>query len=537
MALRDYQIKIKQDINDLWNGGQANVMAVMPTGAGKTVTMASLCEDVDERSVAIAHRQELVGQISLAFARQGLAHRVIAPAAAVRAIVEQHVEEIGRNWTNPRADVAVAGIDTLIRREDEFFDRVTFWQQDEAHHVLEGNKWGRGIAKLRNARRGVGWTATPLRTDKKALRRGSGGVFDALAVGPSMRTLIDRGYLAEFRIYSVPSSVDTGAVHVSPGGEFNGAELREAVATSSITGDIVKTYLTHAAGKMAVTFAVDVALAHEHAAAFEAAGVRSAVLHADTPARERVDIIRDYRNGHILNIVNVDVLGEGFDCPGIEVAIFARPTMSYGLYVQQFGRTLRMKAGKRFGLILDHVGNVVRHRGAPDRGRAWTLDSTKREVTPREVPIRSCGNPDCMQVYEAFEPACPFCGWEPTPSEKQRQRPELVEGDLTLYTPELLNRLRDEADRIADAPMIPPHLSSAAAGGLRKAWEARATAQAELAQVIDAWAGVWHHEKGETLGAVYRRFWHTYGMDTLSALTLSGPKQRELAERIRRDMG
>jgi superfamily II DNA or RNA helicase len=192
MALRDYQIKIKQDINDLWEAGQAHVMAVMPTGAGKTVTMASLCGDVGEPTLAIAHRQELVGQISLAFARQGLTHRIIAPAATVRAITEQHVEEVGRNWVRPNADIGVAGIDTLIKREDEFFDRVTFWQLDESHHALEANKWGKGIAKLRNATRGTGWTATPLRTDKKALKRGQGGIFDALAVGPSMRDLIDR---------------------------------------------------------------------------------------------------------------------------------------------------------------------------------------------------------------------------------------------------------------------------------------------------------------------------------------------------------
>jgi hypothetical protein len=70
---------------------------------------------------------------------------------------------------------------------------------------------------------------------------------------------------------------------------------------------------------------------------------------------------------------------------------------------------------------------------------------------------------------------------------------------------------------------------------LRRAWEARREAQGDLVAAIDEWAGIWHHAKGEPLTAVYRRFWHTYGMDTLSALTLSGPKQRELAERVRKD--
>ena len=100
------------------------------------------------------------------------------------------MRELSRNFIQMRANLAVAGVDTVIRRDlDGFAERVKLWQIDEAHHVLEDNKWGAAIKMFPNAQ-GIGWTATPLRADK----RGLGDVFDDLIVGPNMRELIDRGF-------------------------------------------------------------------------------------------------------------------------------------------------------------------------------------------------------------------------------------------------------------------------------------------------------------------------------------------------------
>ena len=42
MALRDYQRRLLDDVWSLISRAPQNVLAVMPTGAGKTVTMAAL---------------------------------------------------------------------------------------------------------------------------------------------------------------------------------------------------------------------------------------------------------------------------------------------------------------------------------------------------------------------------------------------------------------------------------------------------------------------------------------------------------------
>src|SRR3546814_7462356 len=88
-------------------------------------------------AVAIAHRQELVGQISLSLARFGLRHRIIGPRKVIQLILEQHRAEVGRQVYDPNAPIAVAGVDTLIRRDlGAWAKQVTLWVQDEAHHVL-----------------------------------------------------------------------------------------------------------------------------------------------------------------------------------------------------------------------------------------------------------------------------------------------------------------------------------------------------------------------------------------------------------------
>jgi hypothetical protein len=137
-----------------------------------------------------------------------------------------------------------------------------------------------------------------------------------------------------------------------------------------------------------------------------------------------------------------------------------------------------------------------------------------------------------MLMWEGFGATCPHCGWRPVRGSAPRDRPEILEGDLTLYDDEMMAALRGEVERISGQPDIPWGASQVVARSIEKAWTARAAAQDELSDVIDQWAGHWH-AKGETLDAVYRRFWALFGMDTLSALTMSGPKQREMIERVR----
>src|SRR3546814_17622297 len=65
-------------------------------------------------------------------------------------------------------------------------------------------------------------------------------------------------------------------------------------------------------------------------------------------------------------------------------------------------RAFRPLSNKPAGIVIDHVGNVQRHR-LPDAPRAWSLDARERSARatrdPDAIPVTTCTN--CFRVFEA----------------------------------------------------------------------------------------------------------------------------------------
>jgi DNA repair protein RadD len=505
-------------------------MAVSPTGSGKTHTATNLIGRTGYTTVFVAHRQELVLQISESLAAQGIFHNIIAPSPVVGFCVERHAKRFGRSYYKPNAGVSVAGVRTLLTRSDRlrsYLASVQLWITDEAHHVLAGNQWGQAVKLFPNAF-GLGVTATPLRCD----RQGLDGVFDDLIIGPSMRDLINQGHLCDYRIFCPPTSLDLDAIRVSQStGEFVHKDVVREVEKSQIVGDVVSHYQRIAGGKRGLTFAVDLKEAAKLAHAFEAAGVPAAVVSADTPDRVRVDLLDRLADGRILQLVNVDLFGEGMDCPALDVISMARPTQSYGLYVQQFGRVLRPYPGKERGIVIDHVGNVVRH-GLPDKPRDWSLaapERKKRSVDPDEIPLTTCRV--CFQPYERFRTKCPHCGAIPVP--EQRGTPQQVDGDLIELSPEVLEAMRNEVRRIDDGPQIPRDATPIMVAAIQKKWAERQTAQNALREAMGVWCGI-RKVAGETDREIQKRFYFEFGVDMMTAQQHGPADANALKERVDR---
>lgn len=541
MALRPYQAKVKQGIYDAW-AADSNVLAVLPTGAGKTVLFSDIIHEHNAPSCAIAHRQELVSQISLALAKEGVKHRIIGPKKVVKLVVNLHMMVLGKSYYDPMAKCAVAGVDTLVRRGAElasWLHTVTLWVQDEAHHVCIDNKWGTAASMFPNAK-GLGVTATPLRADGKGLGRHADGLFDNMIVGPSMRNLIDMGFLTDYRIFAPPSDIDLESVNISKAtGDYNRDKMVKAVRKSHVVGDVVDHYIRIANGKLGITFASDVQTANDIAEQFNAQGIPAAAVDATTPDADRIAILRKFKDRELLQLVNVDLFGEGFDLPAIEVVSMARPTQSYGLYVQMFGRALRLLEGKTEAIIIDHVGNVVRH-GLPDAPREWTLDRKEKRsgnAATDAIPVKAC--PQCTAVYERVHADCPFCGFKPAPM--ARSGPEYVDGDLAELDAETLAKMRGAVDEID----LHPEAYRATLAAKRmpvigqmaqvKRHVARQDAQSVLRDSIALWAG--HQRAAERPDSEsYRRFYFKFGIDVLSAQALGTDDALALTEKIAKDI-
>jgi superfamily II DNA or RNA helicase len=424
-------------------------------------------------------------------------------------------------------------VDTLVRRgHDPWFNNVSLWVQDEAHHVLKANKWGKAARMFPNAK-GLGVTATPIRADGKGLGRHHDGLMDVMVEGPTMRELIDMGYLTDYRIFAPPSDLDLTKVPTSAGGDFSPKPLHVAVQKSHIVGDVVAHYLKIARGKLGITFTDSVETATQVADEYNRAGVPAAVVSAKTPDAERIAILKRFKARELLQLVNVDIFGEGFDLPAISVVSFARPTQSFSLFCQQFGRALRLMDGKEVAIIIDHVGNVQRH-GLPDAHHSWTLDRREKRASKVDdsIPVRTC--PECVSVYERTFTACPYCGHKPIPAE--RGGPEFVDGDLTELDAETLAEMRGEVERI-DGPFYGTTTMNRPAmirGG--RIHSERQQTQEVLRASIAWWAGV-QRGMGRADPEIYKRFYFAFGVDVMTAQALNSADAIELAEKVNLHLG
>lgn len=575
-GLRPYQLKLYNDIQNEWAKGARNVLAVLPTGGGKTRILSAIVRDHNGASCVIAHRQELVSQISMALARNGVRHRIIGPNKLIRMVVQQHMIELKASFYDPNARASVAGVDTLVRRGDElkrYLPTVTLWVQDEAHHVLKANKWGKAAEMFPNAR-GLGVTATPCRADGAGLGRHADGLMDAMVIGPTMRHLIGDGFLTEYRIFAPPSDLAgrMGSVKVSATtGDFNVNQVRDAVEHSSlvevvddgtkrIVGDVVQTYLNKFKGMLSVVFVPSVDSAEKLEAQFIASGIPAKSLNGNTDDEIRINSIRKFARRELQVLVNVQLFDEGFDLPAIEVVQDAYPTNSYGRYCQRFGRMLRLMDGKEFGIYSDHAGNVARH-GLPDAKREWSLDRReKRGSGEAENTTRTCVDhkvegvvtaQGCYSVFERFLKVCPFCGLEiRTPTPAERTGPEHVDGDLFELDADTLAAMRGEVAKV-DRPMdeavaeyradlMRKHTPTIGVMAHTKRFavklEAQQTAIGALREIMAHWAG-YYRAAGRDDSEIFRRFYLRYSVDWLSAQALSAEAALTLGERVAMDIG
>lgn len=392
--LYGHQSKMIQSSREAFRRSR-NVLLQSATGSGKTVMGSYMLNSVVENNQAsffIVHRKELVDQTAKTFEKYGLPYGYIASGYPV-------------NYYQP---IQICSIDTLKNRIDKIpiVPKLVIW--DEAHHVAaEG--WTKVHQKLPHSYH-LGLTATPERLDGKGL----GTIFNELVLGPETSWLIDNGYLAQYKLFSV-AGVDRASIS-SGFGDFNLTEAAKAMMRGDIIGDIIKHWVKKANGRPTIGFASTVEQSKDLVARFNAAGIPSAHLDA-TSKGERRTVLRDLATGKLKVVFNVGLFAEGFDIAansGIDVTIGciidAAPTQSLGKWLQKCGRALRKNDDH--GIILDHAGNWVTH-GSPCEHREWSLDGgaakkRKEKEDDNNIKVIQCAK--CYYCFAAPAKSCPECG-------------------------------------------------------------------------------------------------------------------------------
>ena len=378
--LRDYQLEMLDRLHLAWEQHQS-VMVQMPAGTGKTHLMAEVIrgefkinkfKNHNSSSIAsggvlvVAHRRELIGQISHTLERFGIEHGLIVSGKRI-------------DGTKP---VQVASIQTLSRRLDNLdsngaaknnFSLLSFHFSliiiDEAHHaVAKSYRW---LWERWPQARFLGVTATPCRLDGSGLT----DLFDTLLQSWTTQEFINKGWLSDFEYVSAaPDNKMVKQVRElkkrGVGGDYQEKEMCAVLDVPESIEHLYKTYQAFACGKKGIVYAIDRTHARHIAEHYSSIGVSCAVIDSKTPEKERKLIVEEYRQQSIDVLVNIDIFGEGFDVPEVEFIQLARPTLSLSKYLQQVGRGMRISERKEAVLILDQVG-LYQTFGLPTDDYDW----------------------------------------------------------------------------------------------------------------------------------------------------------------------
>ena len=355
--LRDYQIEICEKVNEAFEAHRS-VMMQMPTGTGKTVVLASLVKqylnrDADCSVLIVAHRIELIEQTGTFLNHFGIDYGVIAggkrPAVLKRVMVAS-VQTLSKNL-----DIDIAPSLVVI---------------DEAHHALA--KTYQMLWTAWPEAKFLGLTATPYRMSGD----GFTDLFEVLVDSWSVKQFIADGWLSPYDYYSIrPDSEEQQEIDSlkkrGADGDFQMKELREKLDVRPSIERLFESFERYAFDKKGIIYAIDIAHAEHIAEFYRLQGVNAVAISSKTPAKERAEVIRTFRDENRIQIlVSVDLFSEGFDCPDVEFIQMARPTLSLAKYLQMVGRGLRPCKGKQCCTIIDNVG-LYRTFGLPSVDRDW----------------------------------------------------------------------------------------------------------------------------------------------------------------------
>lgn len=392
-TLRPHQVAALDRVREKFLQGCRAPLMRASTGFGKTICAGKVAADAVAKGgsvMFVVHRRELIDQTYKTFCDFGLSPAFI----------------LGGRAANPNNHCQIASVNTLVRRLDEY-PCPSLIIVDECHHAA-ASQWSNILAHYKNAKL-LGLTATPCRLDGKPLDT----FFDALVETPQTAKLIEMGFLTPYDYYAPSQPELKGLKHNAT--DYTEASLAEFSKDAKIIGDNIEQYQRVANGKRGIVFACNVLHSQEIARRYNDAGIPAAHIDGNTNPGERKRLLDAFRKGEILVLCNVDLFGEGFDLPAIEVVSLLRPTLSTSLYLQQVGRALRTcpEIGKTRAIIFDHVENYKAH-GMPDDVREWSLSSglkSRKTATQTEAAVKVMRCPNC---FYAHAPAlvCPNCGHE-----------------------------------------------------------------------------------------------------------------------------
>ncbi len=427
MKLREYQQAAVDAVYDHLRHRDDNPVAVLPTGAGKSLVLAKIASDAVQqwsgRVLILAHVKELLEQNADKVRRLCPDIRVGLYSAGLKK----------RDTNTP---VLVAGIQSIYKRACDLdpFDLIVV---DEAHLI---SKKGDGMyrqfladCKVINPRvRVIGLTATPFRLDSGMICSPD-HFLNSICYEIGIKELIRDGYLCPLVSKAGINRADFSSVHMRAG-EFVSEEVEKLAGDDALVSAACAEIVELTADRRAVLiFATSVAHGQQVVETLrDNHGIECGFVTGQTPAEERDELLARFRGDTPSSLLhpeplrflcNVNVLTTGFDAPRVDCVVMLRPTMSPGLLYQCVGRGFRLHPHKQNCLVLDFGGNIERH-GPIDQIKP--KDKARRP--DQGPPAKECEK--CHALVACGYANCPECGHPFPPPEREAHEAEASEAGV-----------------------------------------------------------------------------------------------------------
>ena len=255
----------------------------------------------------------------------------------------------------------------LTQFPDDFFDLIIV---DEAHHSA-ATSWQIVIDRFPSAKV-VYLTATPFRSDRQE-------IDGELVFRYSFRSATLKGYIKRLKAsYVAPSEIELGfrdergrtyslddVLKLKEKDWFSrGVALARLCNLHIVDSSLEKLEELRQSGTRHQLIAVACSINHarEIRSLYQERGFNADVIHSKQSDDEQAVILNALHNGTLDCIVQVQMLGEGFDHPKLSVAAIFRPFRTLAPYVQFVGRIMRVVV-QNDPVHPDNVGHIVTHLG------------------------------------------------------------------------------------------------------------------------------------------------------------------------------
>lgn len=419
--LRDYQQDALNALFNYLDTSTGNPLIVLPTGAGKSIVVAKIFEELlkysGTRGLCLTHVKELIVQ-----------NHSKMPLS-----VGAGIYSAGAKRRDVWNRIIFAGIQSVYKKAN-LFSPVNLVVIDEAHLLgpKQDTMYGKFLDELRAHNpnlRVIGLTATPYRSSGTLT---SCTLFDDIAYELPMSYLIDEGYLATLKSKRGIVEADTSKMGLVAG-EYNLSKMASEFDKDAITRAAVHEIVTLGANRNKwLVFCSSVEHCHHVKSYMDSYGVATAIITGDMDKTERELILKQYHHGVYKCLLNYGVLTTGFDEPEIDLLAMLRSTKSTNLYVQILGRGMRpvyasgfdlstregrfaaMAAGSKPNgcLVLDYGQNIVTH-GPVDKIKIEKKYNPNKNIVEDTIscqPTKMC--PNCMCDNHASATQCTECGYE-----------------------------------------------------------------------------------------------------------------------------